>query len=171
MGILVFIIVVAIVIGLIFLNVKMSNLKYRAKQSVLNKVGVGQSNMVSTTDDLIEKGKLKKFLENHPTYTEDSIKQTLKDIALEIVNKNLTHSADPKVIEKLSNDVKITKYSNMQIVGCSINGYNENAGLFMAKVTFTDSRDEYMMFLRFQLSKDELILTKYQVQKGAVVGL
>lgn len=48
--------------------------------------------------------------------------------------------------------------------------YNENASLFGGKVTFTNNRDEYYMFLRFQLSGDELKVVKYQMQKGAAVG-
>ena len=170
MGVFIFFLVILFFVGLIILRIKLNKAKYRAKQTILGKAGLGQSNMNSVTDDVMEKGKLKKFLENHPTYTEDSIKQLIKDFAIEIVSKNLTHSADQKVVEKLSNDSKISRFSNMQIVRCSINGYNEKAGLFMAKVTFTDNRDEYLMFLGFQLSGDELTLTKYQVQKGAVVG-
>ncbi len=161
--------IVFFVIFIIISN-KINNARYRAKQTILGKAGIGNSNIISATDSAMEKGKLKKFLENHPTYTEDSIKQLIKDFAVEITHQNLTHSAEQKIIDKLSNDSKITKYSNMQIVGCSINGYNENARLFMAKVTFSDNRDEYMMFLRFQLSGDELILTKYQMQKGVAVG-
>ena len=119
---------------------------------------------------LVEKGKMKKFLENHPTYTEESIKELLKSFATEIVNKNLTHSAEQKVIDKLANDNKISKYADMDIVRCNIHGYNEKAGLFMAKVTLTNGRDQYMMFLQFNLVGDELTLVKYQVQRGDVVG-
>lgn len=33
-----------------------------------------------------------------------------------------------------------------------------------------DVMEKYMMFLRFKLSGDKIILTKYQMQKDAVVG-
>lgn len=170
MGVFIIFLMVVFFVGIVFLRIKINKAKYRAQQTILNKAGLGHSNMISVTDDVMEKGKLKKFLENHPTYTEESIKQLIKDFAMEIVNQNLIHSAEQKVRDELINDTKITRYSNMQIVGCSINGYNENAGLFMAKVTFSNNKDEYMMFLRFKLSGDKIILTKYQMQKGAVVG-
>ena len=51
-------------------------------------------------EELVEKGKMKKFLENHPTYTEESIKELLKSFATEIVNKNLTASFDEKLNEE-----------------------------------------------------------------------
>ena len=166
-GAVIFIVIIGV--GL-FLKFKLNNARYRAKQTVLNKVGLGQSNVVAATDNAMEKGKMKRFLENHPQYTEDSIKQVIKDFAMEVVNGNLTHSADEKVIEKLANDSKIRKYAGMQIVGCTLYGYNEKAGLFVGKVTLSDNKDEYMLFLRFQLEGDELRLTKYQIQTGAVVG-
>lgn len=63
-----------------------------------------------------------------------------------------------------------TKHSTMQIVGCSLFSYPERGNLLIGKVTFSDGKDEYMMFLRFNLIGDECKLIKYQMQKGAVVG-
>ncbi len=158
------------IVLMIFIVIKVNGLKYRAKQGVLNKVGLGSSNINSATDSLLEKGNLKKFLASHPTYTEESLKQLLKEIAMEVANRNLTHSADEKVLSKLAEDNKVTKYSNMQIVGCSLFSYVERGNLLVGKVTFSDGKDEYMMFLRFNLIGDECKLIKYQMQKGAVVG-
>ncbi|CDA16928.1 MAG: hypothetical protein U0O04_07065 [Clostridia bacterium] len=167
---LILIALVAFFVGVFLIKRKIDQLKYRARESVYNKVGLGDSQITSVTDEMVEKGKMKKFLENHPTYTEESIKELLKSFATEIVNKNLTHSAEQKVIDKLANDNKISKYADMDIVRCNIHGYNEKAGLFMAKVTLTNGRDQYMMFLQFNLVGDELTLVKYQVQRGDVVG-
>ena len=50
------------IVLMIFIVIKVNGLKYRAKQGVLNKVGLGSSNINSATDSLLEKGNLKKFL-------------------------------------------------------------------------------------------------------------
>ena len=164
------IIAILLFVGGIFLVGKINKGIYRAKQTVLNKVGVGDSNINSMTDDILEKRKLEKFLENHPTYTEESIKKIIEEFVNEIVNQNITHKVDSKILEKNSTDSRMEKFRSMQIKRCSLSAYNENAGLFIGKVTLSNGKDEFMMFLTFQLSGDDLILTKYQIQKGAVVG-
>ena len=113
---LILIALVAFFVGVFLIKRKIDQLKYRARESVYNKVGLGDSQITSVTDEMVEKGKTKKFLENHPTYTEESIKELLKSFATEIVNKNLTHSAEQKVIDKLANDNKISKYALLIVV-------------------------------------------------------
>ena len=164
------IIVLVLFVGIIFLRGKINKTVYRAKQTVLNKAGIGDSNIDAMADGILDQGKMKKFLENHPAYTEESIKELIKEICIEVANRNLTHRADSKVTEKLATDSKITKYANMDVKRCNVTAYNEKAGLFIAKAILSDGKDEYWMFLTFQLSGDELTLTKYQMQKGAVVG-
>ena len=124
-GVIFTLLMIVMVVGLIFIRTKMNNMKYRAKQTILNKAGIGNANINSVTDDLLEKGKLKKFLENHPAYTEESLKQHIKDIAQEIVNQNLTHPADDKVLEKIAKDQRLARFAKMQMVGCSLVGYVE----------------------------------------------
>ena len=143
---------------------------YRGKQQVLNKVGVGDASISNKVDDVREQGKLSKFLENHPSYTEESIKEYLKTVALEAVNKNYQHPADEKTIEKLMKDSKLDKMASMQIENASVNLYNENAKLLGGKIVFSDGRDQYWLFLRFEINGDEFKLNYCQMQKGMVEG-
>ncbi len=169
-GLIFMVIFIVFIVVMIFLISKVNKFKYRAKQTVLTKAGIGSSQVGAMADGLVEKRQLKKFLENHPTFTEESFKQEIKNIAQEIANKNVMHPADDKVLNKIANDGKLEKYSNMNIVGCSIVGYVERNGYLTTKATFSDGRDEYMMFIYFNISSGEFRITKYGLQKGAVVG-
>lgn len=169
-GVLIFIFVIGLCALLIFISVKINNLKYRAKQSVLNKVGIGDSNVSSASDKIIEKTILNKFLQNHPSYSEESIKSLIQDIALQIVNRNLSYDAEQEVIDKIPNDSKLDKFNGKEPKRVNLNAYNEKYGLFGGKVVFSDNRDEYELYLRFKLTGDNLKVTKYQIQKGMVVG-
>ena len=99
MGFFVFLVIVLIFAGFIFINVKMNNLKYRAKQQILKDTGISSSNIDEGFMNSIEKKTLEKFLGEHPEFTEESIKKLLEQIAMDLVNKNQRSEFCEKVCE------------------------------------------------------------------------
>lgn len=55
MGVLIFLVIVLLFIGFIFINIKISNLKYRAKQHVLKDTGASASDINATIGGSFEK--------------------------------------------------------------------------------------------------------------------
>ena len=167
-GVIVIIILVAIFAGFIFLSTKINNLKYRAKQQVLKNTGISSSNINSSVTDMVEKRHMESFLKEHSDYTEDSIRAVLRQYSDNLISKSLMDSFGEKVKEKKPNGSKLDKLSSMNFVKASINFYK--ADKLNAINVYSDGRDEYNIYLYFDIINNNFVLQKYQVAKGAVVG-
>ncbi len=168
MGFLVFLIIILIIGGWIFINIKISNLKHRGRQEILRNTGISSSAINASLTESLEKKHLQSFLKEHPIFTEDSIKELLKKYAIEIIKQNSIEEFSQLVNEKIQKDSKIQKLVEMKIERVNINYYKEPK--LNAVVIFTDNKDEYNMFLNCTLINDKLHLDRYQIAKGAVVG-
>ena len=111
---------------------------------------------------------MEKFLEEHSEYTEESIKELLKQYSIQLFNKSLTNEFSQDVQEKIKNDSKLDKMQNMEFKRANINYYGNSR--LNAIVVFTDNRDEYNVFLNCNIVDNKIQVSKYQITKGAVVG-
>lgn len=168
MGFVLFLIIVLIFAGIIFINIKMSNLKYRAEQHVLKNTGVSFSDINAGITGNFEKKHLKKFLEENPSYTEESIKDLLKEYTVQIFNRNSISEFSEEVCEKMQKDSKIEKLQSMEFKRANINYYSDLK--LKAIVVYTDNRDEYNVYLTCSVIDNIVKLDKYQITKGSVVG-
>lgn len=168
MEFIVFLIIALIFVGFIFINIKINNLKYRAKQQVLKNTGISSSDINAGITGSLEKRHLQKFLEEHPSFTEESVKDLLKQYTIQIFNKNSINEFSQAVYEKMQKDSKLDKMQSMKFSRTNIN-YYENSKL-NAIVVFTNNRDEYNVYLTCSILGDRIQLDKYQISKGAVVG-
>lgn len=168
MGFLVFLIIILLFAGFIFINVKISNLKYRAKQQILRNSGVSSSDISAGINGTFEKKHLQKFIEEHPNFTEDSIKDLFKQYTAQIIQRNSINEFSQTVYEKMQKDSKLDKLQSMQFVRTNINYYGNSK--INAIVVYTDNRDEYNIYLTCSILGDRIQLDKYQISKGAVVG-
>ena len=168
MGVLILIIIVLAFVGFIFINVKINNLKYRARQQVLKNTGMSSSDINAGITASFEKKYLQKFLEDYPNYTEETIKNLLKEYAIKILNRNNTNEFSNKVCEKMQKDSKLEKMQSMEFRRVNINSYNK--GTLNAIVVFTDNRDEYNMWLTCSVVEKNIRLETYNILKGAVIG-
>lgn len=85
MGFLVLLVIALFVAGLIFINIKISNLKERAKQQVLKNTGISSSDINAGISNSFEKKYLQNFLADHPNYTEESVKELFKSYTIQIL--------------------------------------------------------------------------------------
>ncbi len=162
------IILIILVIAFVFASTKLGNLKYRAKQQVLKNTGLSSSNLNAGFSEALEKKHLEKFLMDNPNYTEESIKELIKQYAEQLLQKNANNLFSETVCQKMQDDKKIDKLQSMQVTRVNINYYKD--GKFGAMVIYTDNRDEYNLFLNFAGAGEGMQLEKYQISKGAVVG-
>ena len=168
MGFFVFLFIALIFAGFIFINVKMNNLKYRAKQQILKDTGISSSNIDEGFMNSVEKKTLERFLGEHPEFTEESIKKLLEQIAMDLVNKNQRSEFCEKVCEKMQNDSKLEMMRNMEFKRININYYKNS--IFTAIAVFTDNKDEQKININCSTTNNEIRVDSYQIVRGAVVG-
>lgn len=168
MGFLIFIIIALIFAGFIFINIKISNLKYRAEQQVLKNTGISSSDISAGINGSFEKKHLQKFLEEHPSFTEESIKDLLRQYTIQIFNRNSINEFSQVVYDKMQRDSKLDKMQTMEFRRTNINYYGNSK--LNAIVVYTDNRDEYNVYLNCSILGNRIQLDKYQISKGAVVG-
>lgn len=153
---------------LIFISIKISNLKHRATQHILKNTGISQSDITAGINSGFEKKYLERFLQEHASYSEDSIKDLLKQYTIQIFNRNAISEFSDKVCEKMQTDSKLDKMKEMEFRRISISYYsNSKLG---AIVVYTDNKDEYNIALSCNVIEDKIQVEKYQINKGAVVG-
>lgn len=169
MGFVIFIVIALILAGFIFIRIKMNNLKYRAKQQMLKNTGISSSDINAGITGKFEKKHLQKFLEEHPSFTEESIKDLLKQYTIQMFNRNLINEFSQVVCEKIQKDSKLDKMQAMEFRRTNINYYGNSR--LNAIVVYTDNRDEYNVYLNCSISGDKIQLDKYQISKGVAVGL
>lgn len=168
MGFLFLLVIVLVIVGFIFINIKINNLKYRAGQQMLKNTGISSSEISAGITGSFEKKYLQSFLQDHPNYTEESIKALLKQYTVQIINRNSINEFSQAVYEKIQNDSKIDKIQMMEFKRANINYYGESK--LKAVVVYTDNRDEYDIFLTCSILGDRIQLDEYRIGKGAVVG-
>ena len=168
MGFIVFIVIALIFAGLIFICIKIENLKYRAKQQVLKNTGISSSDINAGITGSFEKKHLQKFLEDHPSFTEESIKDLLKQYTIQIFNRNSINEFSQVVYEKMQKDSKLDKMQTMEFRRTNINYYGNSK--LKAIVVYTDNRDEYNVYLNCSILGNRIQLDRYQISKGEIVG-
>ena len=168
MGFIIFIVIALIFVGFIFINIKIGDLKYRAKQQVLKNTGISSSDINAGITGNFEKKHLQKFLEEHPNYTEESIKDLLRQYTVQIFARNSINEFSQTVYEKMQKDSKIDKMQTMEFKRTNISYYGDSK--LNAIVVYTDNRDEYNVYLNCRILDNRVQLDKYQISKGAVVG-
>lgn len=163
-----FLLIILVIVGFIFISIKIDNLKYRAKQQVLKNTGISSSDINAGITGSFEKKHLKNFLEEHPSFTEESIKELLRNYTVQIFNRNSINEFSQTVCEKMQKDSKLEKMQDMEFRRTNIHYYgNSKLG---AIVVYTDNKDEYNVFLTCSILGEKIKLDKYQISKGAVVG-
>lgn len=168
MGFIIFLIFILIIAAIVFINIKISNFKYRAKQEVLKGTGISSSEINTGLTNTFEKKYLNKFLDEHSNYTEESFKEFIKQYATSLINKEPTNEFNENVCTKMQKDSKLEKLQTMQFKRINITKYNGKNLVVMA--VYTDNRDEYNMYLVFDIIGEKMQLIRYQISKGVVVG-
>lgn len=168
MGFIVILIIFSIIVGCMFISVKINNLKYRAGQQLLKNTGISSSDIHAGITEGLEKGYLEKFLREYPNFTETTIKDLLKQYASQILNKNSIHEFSQAVYEKMQKDSKLDKMQNMEFKRTNISYYGNSK--LNAIVVFSDNRDEYELNLYCSILGDRIQLDGYRILKGAVIG-
>lgn len=161
-------IIILFFVGICFVSFKVNKLKDRAKQQILKGTGFSSSEINATVMNGLEKKKLEKFLADNPNFTEESVKETFKNFANQIINRNPISEFDEKVCEQMQKDSKLEKMQGMQFVRVNISHYDQSK--VIAIVFFTDNKDEYNMTISCIKQGDELKVVYYAVQTGATVG-
>ena len=100
MGIIVILIIFSILVGCMFISAKINDLKHRAGQQLLKNTGISSSDINAGIRGGLEKQHLQKFLEEHADFTETSIKDLLKQYAIQIINRKLINEFSQAVYEK-----------------------------------------------------------------------
>lgn len=168
MGFLGFIIFVGIFALFIFINEKIGNFKYRAKQQVLKNTGISSSDISAGITGNLEKKHLEKFLTEHPGFTEETIKDLLKQYTVQLFSRNSINEFSQAVYEKMQKDSKLEKMQTMEFRRTNIYYYSNEK--LSAIVVYTDNRDEYNVYLSCSILGNRIQLDRYQISKGAVVG-
>lgn len=168
MEFIVLLVIIVFFAGFVFVNMKINNLKYRTKQQLLKNTGVSSSEVDSGIRDAFEKKYLEKFLAEYTNFTEESIKDLLKQYTINLINKEPRNEFSQTVYEKMQKDAKLEKLKSMEFKKLNISSYG-NSRLSCVSV-YTDNRDEYKIYLYCSIQGDRIQLDRYQIEKGAIVG-
>lgn len=159
---------VAFLVGLIFIRTTLDNAKYRAKQQILQNTGFSSADINAGISNAFDKKHTEKFLQEHPVYTEETIKEKLKQYSIDLININQNADFSEDMLTKAQSDKKIAKLQPMQFKRANIQYYGKEK--LNANIVYTDNRDEYNMYLYCSMINDDIHVDKYQIVKGAVVG-
>lgn len=168
MGFIILLVIILFFAGLIFINVKINNLKYRAKQHVLKNTGISSSDINATISSGFEKAKMDKFLKENPNFTEESVKELLKTYSTQLFARETREEFSQKVCEKMLKDSKLDKMQTMEFRRANINYYANSR--MKSVVIYTDTKDEYNVYLECGMNDGKLYLNDYRILKGAVIG-
>lgn len=158
----------AFIIGAIFVRTMIDNTKYRAKQQILQNTGFSSADINAGISNAFDKKHTEKFLSEHSIYTEESIKEKIKQYAIDLINRNQNADFDQELLNKAQNDKKIDKLQTMEFRRACIQFYGKEK--LNLNIVYTDNRDEYNIYLYCTMINDDIHVNKYQIAKGAVVG-
>ena len=153
---------------LIFIAVKVDNIKRRAVETMLKDTPLSASNRSNFRSSAQESMFMKNFLDKHPEYTEESLKELIKNYADQIINKNVIPEMEEKVTTKMQNDNKLDKLLNMEFVRTNLVAYINDC--FTGTATFSDGKDEYELNICIQEKEKQLKIVSYRIGKGIELG-
>lgn len=168
MGFVIVLVVILLFAGFIFISIKLNNLRDRATQHILKNTGFSSSEMENKIVGGLGKKQLEKFIEEHPNFTEETLKDELKEYTEKLINKNSSDDFSQAVLEKMQKDSKLEKLQTMQFSRTNISYYNGTK--LGAIVTYSDNKNEYNIDLTCSVLNEKIQVEKYQVSKGAVLG-
>lgn len=168
MSVLIFLIIVAVIALFIFINVKIGDLKYRAKQHILKNSGISSSDISAGITGSFEQKYIQRFLIDYPNFTEKSLKELLKQYIIQIFSRTSVEQFSQNVCEKMQTDAKLDKMKMMDFRRINITSYS-NSKLNVVAV-YTDGKDEYNVYLICSVLENKIYLDKYRIAKGNVVG-
>ena len=168
MGILLILLFVGIIALVIFVNIKINNAKYRARQHVLGSVGLGASNINQAFNEQQEQGALNRLLSEYPNFSEKYVKDTLYSFCMNIINLQNNGYFSEKVLQKMPKDKLLEKIRTMQFVRINVLGYRNN--ILSVIVVFTDGKDEYQIMMQVTIQNQLFYVSSYDAMRGMVKG-
>ena len=168
MGFLIIVVIIVAIVAMCFIRIKLSNLKYRAKQEILKDTGLSSSEINNSITSGLEKKHLERLLSDNPMYTEESIKNVCKEYAAAIVNRVSRTEFSDRVNQKIGSDRKLDKLQSMSFKRVTISSYSNFK--FGVTVIYTDNRDEYNVVLGCIIVDGTVTVDAYNIMKGTVVG-
>lgn len=164
-----FIIIILIIVIVVFISIKIANLKDRAIQHVLKDTDFSRSNINKEINRGFEKKQLEKFLQEHTEYTEESLRELFRNYCTQLFNRTAINEFSSSVCDKMQKDSKIDKMINMQYIRTDILLGANNQKINSINI-YSDGKDEYNVYLYCSLLQDRIIVDRYLISKGAVVG-
>lgn len=173
-------VIIMVVIGIAvisaILHFVLGNLTHRATQEILNKnvqqgtgIPISDAAVNEKIDNTLAKRATKKFIENHPSYSEDTIKEYFRAVASNIINRTEMGSFSESVKSKISTDKKIDKMGSVQFVRANLMSCTSSR--YAAIITLTNGRDQYSISVYGTLNENGFnTVDKYSIQKGVMVG-
>lgn len=163
-----FIFLIILVGGICAIAYFSSTFSSRIRGTILKDTPFSESSQVGFIDSAVEVGYKNKFLQEHPEYTEESIKNLVYQYVVQLFNKNPLNEFAPSIHKKMQKDSKLDKLKNMQYVRSSFAFYG-NSRLSM-KLIFSDTRDEYIVQVGCLLKPGAIEFHNYYISRGAVLG-
>jgi len=165
MGVIIFILVLGVIV---FIGIKISNLKYRAQAHILKDTPFNESNINASIQGAFEGKYLENFLKEHPNYTEETVKEIFAKYTKQISEGNISNNLSEEVIEKMQKDSKLEKMRNMTYRRTNIYYYKD--GNLKVGVFYTNNKDEYEFYMDCSIEGNDIKIEKYQIRKGSMVG-
>lgn len=161
-------IIILLIVGYCIISTKISNMAYRAEQTVLKDTPFSMSNINAAIAGSRDKKIVDKFLAENSMYTEQSIKERMNGIAMQIMQRTPSQEMSDKVQSKMQKDSKIDRIQRMQLKRIDLAYYKE--GHLGTYFTYTDNRDDYLFTIDCNLQGQAITVNKYSIMKGAAVG-
>lgn len=162
------ILIIIFIIIMIVINIVIGNLKYRAKQHVLGKVGLSNADLYSKMNSMQEEGALTRLLKDYPNFTEQTVKDTLYTFALNIINRQNNGYMSDKVINKMNSDGKLDKFRELSFSRVNVLNYRNNQAYVIA--IFANSTDEYQITMNFTINNRLFYIISYDTMHGMTKG-
>lgn len=163
-----FIIFILIIIFVAFISIKISDLKDRAVQHVLKDTGFSRADINKEINKGFEKKQVEHFLQEHSEYTEESLKKLFENYCSSLFNRTAINEFNASVCDKMQKDSKLDKMLNMQYIRTDILGANNK--MINSLNIYSDGKDEYNVYLYCNLEENKIIVNRYLIVKGAMIG-
>lgn len=140
-----------------------------SRRNEIKKVNEEKNEIVvdSKMRGIIASKSIKKFIEDHPSYSEATVKEYFKIVSSNIMGRNEMDCFSSNVRSKILSDTKIEQIGKTQFISANLMSYTKKK--YICLVTLSNMKEKYTMTIFGTINNNGFdIVEKYTIQREDV---
>lgn len=140
-----------------------------SRRNEIKKVNEKKNEIVvdSKMRGIIASKSIKKFIEDHPSYSEATVKEYFKIVSSNIMGRNEMECFSSNVRSKILSDTKIEQIGKTQFISANLMSYTKKK--YICLVTLSNMKEKYTMTIFGTINNNGFdIVEKYTIQREDV---